>query len=67
MTEDEEWELIESRLRKQDDDRCMNHAVIEAQRFIESSKNELGILTLRKAYEMGYKAGYYDARYNKEK
>lgn len=66
MTEDDAWELIEARQRKQDDNRCMQHAVIEAQRFIESSKNELGILTLRKAYEMGYKAGYYDARHNKE-
>lgn len=66
MTEDEEWQLIEARQRKQDDNRCMQHAVVEAQRFIENSKDELGIMTLRKAYEMGYKAGYYDARYNKE-
>ncbi len=65
MTEDEAWEEAEARLRRADNNRCMNLAVIEAQRFIESSKDELGIMTLRKAYEMGYKAGYYDARHNK--
>ncbi len=66
MTEDEAWRQLEAVQRKRDDNRCMQHAVVEAQRFIENSKDELGIMTLRKAYEMGYKAGYYDARNNKE-
>ena len=65
MTEDEAWDEVEAKLRKADSNRFMNLAVVEAQRFIESSKDELGILTLRKAYEMGYRAGYYDARYTK--
>jgi len=65
MTEDEAWDEIEAKLRRADNERCMHLAVVEAQRFIENSKDELGILTLRKAYEMGYKAGHYDARHNK--
>lgn len=61
MTEDEQWQQLELKQRKHNELKCWANAVVEAQRFIESSKDELGIMTLRKAYEMGYKAGFYDA------
>lgn len=60
MTEDEQWDELERRNRAVHETRCMQMAVVEAQRFVENSKHELGIMTLRKAYEMGYRAGYYD-------
>jgi hypothetical protein len=61
MTEEEQWQELERKQRRHNELICMQNAVVEAQRFIESSKDELGIMTLRKAYEMGYKAGFYDA------
>jgi len=67
MTEEEQWQELERKQRKHNELICMQHAVVEAQRFIESSKDELGIMTLRKAYEMGYKAGFYDASNTRSK
>lgn len=60
MTEDEQWDDLERRNKAAHESRCMQLAVAEAQRFIENSKDQLGIMTLRKAYEMGYRAGFYD-------
>lgn len=54
MTEDEAWEYIE---RKQSIP-MPEVAVAEAMRFILSqSPQDLGIMTLRKAFELGYRAG----------
>lgn len=60
MTEDDQWNELEQRIRQSEEAKCSLLAVTEAQRFIQNSKDELGIMTLRKAYEMGYRAGYYD-------
>jgi len=64
MTEDEEFELLAARLAAKQRVESMvvnqdaHNAVLEAQRFIEAHKNDLGIMTLRKAFEMGYNLGY---------
>lgn len=64
MTEDEEFELLAARLaaKKQIEDMVVNqdahNAVLEAQRFIENNRDDLGIFTLRKAFEMGYRLGW---------
>ena len=39
----------------------MSVAQREAQEFIEDHADQLGIMTLRKAFEMGYRFGYSDA------
>lgn len=60
MTEDEEFEALEKKLSKSGSLKVvpdyMHEAVLAAQRFIEANQADLGIFTLRKAFEMGYRA-----------
>lgn len=64
MTEDEEFELLSARLAAKKNVEAAvvrqnsYNGLIEAQRFVEAHKNDLGIMTLRKAFEMGYNLGY---------
>jgi hypothetical protein len=63
MTEDEAWQEIERKQRKAQEQVEMTEAVVSAMRFINDMNNaELGIMTLRKAYEIGYRAGTYAAQ-----
>ena len=63
MTEDEAFEEVEARVSNAPKVVAALHAVAEAQKFIESlPPAELGIYTLRKAFEMGYRAGYFDTK-----
>ena len=60
MTEDEEFELLEQRQRLQsirlEDDYF--EAVLAAQQFVEgTAKEDLAIMTLRKAFELGFRQG----------
>lgn len=67
MTEDEEFQLLEAKLAAARELRAIKEsarkeppslrAVVAAQKFIEDNAKELGIMTLRKAFEMGYRAG----------
>jgi hypothetical protein len=59
--EDEAFEELEQRLRNQKVERYMQRATIEAARFIQDNRDLLGLMTLRKAFEMGYRLGYSDA------
>jgi hypothetical protein len=59
--EDEAFEELEQRLRNQKVERYMQRAQIEAARFIQDNRDLLGLMTLRKAFEMGYRLGYRDA------
>ena len=59
--EDEAFEELEQRLRNQKIERYMQRAQIEAARFIQDNRDLLGLMTLRKAFEMGYRLGYSDA------
>jgi hypothetical protein len=59
--EDEAFEELEQRLREQKVERYMQRAQIEAARFIQDNCDLLGLMTLRKAFEMGYRLGYSDA------
>ncbi len=59
--EDEAFEELEQRLRDQKVTRYMQRAQIEAARFIQDNRDLLGLMTLRKAFEMGYRLGYSDA------
>ena len=58
MTEEEAFETIP---KQQEQIELMSVAQREAQEFIEDHADQLGIMTLRKAFEMGYRFGYSDA------
>jgi len=63
MTEDEAFQEVEARITNAPKVVAALHAIAEAQQFIESlAPAELGIYTLRKAFEMGYRAGYFNAK-----
>ena len=58
MTEDEAFETI---AKQQEQIELMSVAQREAQEFVQDHADQLGIMTLRKAFEMGYRFGYSDA------
>jgi flagellar biosynthesis/type III secretory pathway protein FliH len=60
MTEDEQFKDLEDRLIAQKVHAYLANAATHAQQFIEEYSAELGIMTLRKAYELGYRHGYTD-------
>jgi len=66
MTEDEEFEILEARIAAQERakivEEYMHRAVLEAQRFVENNQADLGIFTLRKAFEVGYRLGWAHAK-----
>lgn len=61
MTEDEEFNLLEEEIRRKENIQLIKQAQQEAQEFVEGHADQLGIMTLRKAFEMGYRFGYSDA------
>ena len=52
--EEEAWSRLEQKMI----DDVTQQAISEAYKFTHDFKNELGIFTLRKAYEMGFIRGY---------
>lgn len=62
MTEDEAWDEIERRQQKAQEADIRREAQMKAMEFIGNNDSlELGIMTLRKAFETGYRYGYSDA------
>lgn len=60
MTEDEAWAELERKQQMQQAYTLEAEAQQRAAYFIMDMNNaELGIMTLRKAYEIGYRAGVY--------
>lgn len=58
--EDEAWEEIERKQQAVQADTLRRESLMSAMRFIdENNVIELGVMTLRKAYEIGYRAGAY--------
>lgn len=62
MTEDEAFEELEQRLKRERDAEYLQRANMEAARFITEHQSDLGVLTLRKAFEIGYRYGYTDGK-----
>jgi len=58
MNEEETFQLLD---KQQQQVELISAAQREAQEFIEDHADQLGIMTLRKAFEMGYRFGYSDA------
>ena len=65
MTEDEAFKLLEEELHRRDNMDILKRAQIEAQEFVEDHADQLGIMTLRKAFEVGYRFGYCDGKSKK--
>ena len=60
MNEDEAWQELERKQQMQQAHTLEAEAQQRAAYFIMDMNNaELGIMTLRKAYEIGYRAGVY--------
>ena len=71
MTEDDEFNLIEIRLKRKQQEKevadQLSRANIAAAEFIASqSADLLAITTLRRAFEYGYRTGFRDAKGNKD-
>lgn len=58
MTEDEAFETLD---KQQQQHALLAVAQREAQEFVQDHADQLGVMTLRKAFEMGYRFGYSDA------
>jgi len=58
MSEDEYFLDMEQRNEIKRNTEIMLKAVTAAQDFVESQGNQLGTITLRKAFEMGFRQGY---------
>lgn len=58
MDEEEAFQLLD---KQQQQVEILQVAQREAQEFIEDHADQLGVMTLRKAFEMGYRFGYSDA------
>jgi predicted DNA binding protein len=65
--EDEAFEELESAQKWRVEDNIRRMAQVSAMQFIEDNNvTELGMMTLRKAYEIGYRAGMYAAQRKKD-
>lgn len=58
MTEDDAWKELEQRLKREKTTEYLQRAHMEAAKFIEEYQADLGIMTLRKAFEIGFRYGY---------
>ncbi len=65
--ENEAFEELDRRLKEKIIAEYMQRAQIEAARFIHDYQNELGVMTLRKAYELGYRHGHTDGTTSRTK
>ena len=63
--EDEAFAEMEERMQNRVVERYVQRAQIEAARFIQDNKDLLGLMTVRKAFELGYRHGYSDAQGDK--
>ena len=61
--EDEAWEAIEAKQKRADEIEVLQRAAVAAAAFVsESQKRDLAIMTLRKAFELGYRQGWEDKK-----
>ena len=59
--EDEAWNAIEAKQKRAAAIEVLQRAAVAAALFVsESPKRELAIMTLRKAFELGYRQGWED-------
>jgi hypothetical protein len=57
--EDEAWAALEAKQKHENASNIIRRAVYASVNFIEDSEvRDLGIMTLRKAFELGYRQGW---------
>jgi hypothetical protein len=59
MSEEDAWQELERKQRKAEEQHTTTEAQVKAMEFINDHASELGIMTLRKAFEIGYRRGAY--------
>jgi hypothetical protein len=64
VNEEETWQELEKDIHRKEYQDILKRAQVEAQEFVQDHANELGIMTLRKAFEVGYRFGYCDGNSN---
>lgn len=64
--EDQAFAELEQRIQEQKFARYLQRAQAEAARFIYDTHRDLGLITLRKAFEIGYLRGSRDSEKNTE-
>lgn len=67
MTEDDAWKLLEEKQRVAELNRVRIKAWNESGKFVDEHATQLGMMTLRKAFEIGYRFGYGDANLDLKK
>jgi hypothetical protein len=60
--EDEAFAEMEERMKNRVVERYVQRAQIESARFIQDHQDLLGMMTVRRAFELGYRHGYSDAQ-----
>lgn len=61
--EDEAWAAIEAKQKRAAAIEALQRAIVATALFVsESPKRELAIMTLRKAFELGYRQGWDDKK-----
>ena len=59
--EDTEFLYLEQRIKRQEDQKVheyLHRAQVESVKFCEAYANDLPLMTLRKAFELGFRTGY---------
>lgn len=62
MTEDDAWEMLEEKQRLNEINRVRLKAWDESGKFVDENASSLGMMTMRKVFEIGYRFGYEDAK-----
>jgi hypothetical protein len=62
MTEDDAWKMLEEKQRSEESNRVRLKAWDASGIFVDEQSTQLGMITLRRAFEIGYRAGYADAQ-----
>lgn len=63
--EDEAFEELERRQARREEIGHMQRAEIEAYKFVTDRRESLGAMTLKEAFEIGYRMGYSDGRFTR--
>lgn len=67
MTEEDAWKFLEEKQKMEAINRERLNAWNKSGQFVDSESTQLGTMTLRKAFEIGYRTGYQDRKQESEK
>jgi hypothetical protein len=61
MTEDDAWKMLEEKQRMSEINRVRIKAWDESGKFVDENASSLGMMTMRRVFEIGYRFGHQDA------